>query len=378
MAAARPSQCTTPNLATPESVLARRGGGKRLLPSEVGEGPPLEAPHSPFVPTMLLSKPITLLTAIAACCTGTAVIADLAVPVKGKVASTPKVQTPPAPAPSPRRQVGVARRGAVPVLPAADGSAVPPFPELAPPAAAAPPALVPVTARLGKLIAPQTEVYRLPDPRSPWVARVTQGQQVAIVSQWQGWFAIVMGDGSQAYVPQTHVEVLPYEVKSVGPARPAAPSPPPPSATASTLAPAGLITTPAQRRSDAGYVELASTDLSRGIVSEALSYRGARYVWGGNTRAGVDCSGLVRNCYASRGISLPRRASEQARVGQEVPLDQLQPGDRLYFSVRKTHDHTGIYLGDGYFIHAAMSRGTVDIDHLSQRLYTRSLSAARR
>ena len=61
---------------------------------------------------------------------------------------------------------------------------------------------------------------------------------------------------------------------------------------------------------------------------------------------------------------MPRRASEQARIGQEVPLDQLQPGDRLYFSVRKEFDHTGIYLGEGRFVHAADERSGVIINSI--------------
>jgi cell wall-associated NlpC family hydrolase len=302
--------------------------------------------------------------------------ADLTIPVRGKEAPPavkaieqpqPRPKMAAAPAPVPRRQIGVARRGTVPVLPAADGTAVPPFPDVAPPPTGPqlPPMLVQVTARLGRMIAPATDIYRLPDPRSQWVGKVKQGQQIAIVSQWQGWFAIIMGDGSQAYVPQTHVEVLPYEVKSVTPARPETPTP--------QTQPASY-----ERRSDADFIQTASNETARRVIEEALSYRGTRYVYGGNSRSGVDCSGLVRNCFSANGMSLPRRASEQARIGQEVPLDQLQPGDRLYFSVRKAFDHTGIYLGDGNFIHAGSSRGNVGVDSLSKGLYARTLAAARR
>ena len=206
------------------------------------------------------------------------------------------------------------------------------------------------------MLAPSTDVYRLPDPRSQWVGKLKQDQQVAVVSQWQGWYALVMGDGSQAYVPQTHVELLPYEVKTVTTV-PAPPAAPPAPATG-------------QPRESAGsqYGE-APNALARAVIAEAFRYSGTPYVWGGNTEAGIDCSGLVKNCFASQGVQLPRRASEQANVGQEVPLDQLQPGDRLYFSVSKRFDHTGIYLGDGQFIHASMSRGKVGVDHLSTPLY---------
>jgi hypothetical protein len=124
------------------------------------------------------------------------------------------------------RQVGVTRRGKTPVLPpvhhsaAVDGGDDGLFPNPAPAPKAvnvpAPTAFeVPINARLARIAAPTVDVFRLPDPRSQWVGKLKRDHQVAVVSQWQGWFAIVMGDGSQAYVPQTHVELLPFQVKSV-------------------------------------------------------------------------------------------------------------------------------------------------------------------
>jgi hypothetical protein len=256
--------------------------------------------------------------------------------------------------------VGVVRRGTgVPILPPADGSA---------PATLDPtPQTVPVNAWLGRTVAPTTDVFRLPDVRSPWVGRMNQGQQVAVASQWSGFYAIIMGDGSWGYVPQTHVELLPYLVKSVGPAAA------PPSA-----APSPNRTVGAFPEAQMTRLTPPNGDLARAVIEEAFAYNGVPYVWGGNTRSGVDCSGLVKNCYAAQGVYLPRRASEQARVGIEVPLDQMQPGDRVYFSVKKAYDHTGIYLGNGYFIHASRSRKKVGVDHLSTPLYGNSLSAARR
>lgn len=250
------------------------------------------------------------------------------------------------------RQVGVVRRGSgPPILPPADGT-IPPEVGLPALPAPEPPPAVRVNARLGRMLA-AADVYRLPDPRSQWVGRLKAETQVAIVSQWQGWFAIVMGDGSQAYVPQTHVEVLPFQVRTVTPVAPA-PAPQSP-------------VQPARRIS-----------FGEAVIQEAYRYLGVPYVWGGNDERGLDCSGLVKNCFARLGVKLPRRGGEQAEVGYDVPLDQLQPGDRLYFSVSRTNDHTGIYIGNGKFIHAGRGRGNVGIDSLDQPLYKRSLTSARR
>ncbi|WP_051350553.1 NlpC/P60 family protein [Caloramator sp. ALD01] len=119
-----------------------------------------------------------------------------------------------------------------------------------------------------------------------------------------------------------------------------------------------------------------STSTSRGnisassneIVSFALNFLGTPYVWGGNTPSGFDCSGYVKYVYAHFGINLPRRASEQATVGQTVSLDDAQPGDLVFFY--SPISHVGIYLGDGMFVHAPRTGDVVKISPLKGRKLT--------
>ena len=91
-----------------------------------------------------------------------------------------------------------------------------------------------------------------------------------------------------------------------------------------------------------------------------------------------------------------QRSQELARAGLELlarlwsryealkreravlDFSDLQPGDRLYFAVKYPYDHTGIYIGDGYFIHSSKSRSGVAVSHLSEALFAKSLAAARR
>lgn len=89
-----------------------------------------------------------------------------------------------------------------------------------------------------------------------------------------------------------------------------------------------------------------------GIVGEAASYLGNRYVMGGNTHAGIDCSGLVQQVYRKFGIELPRLAAQQrdAMPGVRTAVTNLKPGDLVAW---RDGSHVAIYAGDGYIIQAA-------------------------
>ena len=118
------------------------------------------------------------------------------------------------------------------------------------------------------------------------------------------------------------------------------------------------------------------------IVQEARRYIGTPYVWGGNDlQNGVDCSGFVKKLYGKIGENLPRTAAQQAQVGTPIyRLEHLLPGDRLYFcdSSRTRISHTGIYTGNGTFVHSARSRGGVVVDTLFDPKWRNRLVAARR
>jgi len=92
-------------------------------------------------------------------------------------------------------------------------------------------------------------------------------------------------------------------------------------------------------------------------VRVATAMLGAPYRYGGSSPRGFDCSGLVYYAFRETGIRVPRTTSAQLRHAQPVALPQLQPGDLLFFRQRSSRvSHVGIYVGDGWFIHAP-SRG---------------------
>jgi len=112
-------------------------------------------------------------------------------------------------------------------------------------------------------------------------------------------------------------------------------------------------------------------------VRVARKYLGVRYVWGGTTPSGFDCSGLTSYAYNAIGIDIPRTSRMQYRHGAYIPpnrLDLLQPGDLVFFgyegSASRIH-HVGMYVGGGSFIHAPQTGDVVRIASLTGRIASR-------
>jgi cell wall-associated NlpC family hydrolase len=101
------------------------------------------------------------------------------------------------------------------------------------------------------------------------------------------------------------------------------------------------------------------------VVADAQRYLGVPYVWGGTDPAtGLDCSGLVQRVYRDLGITLPRVAADQARVGTPVAsLADAKPGDLVAFG--SPVDHIGIYAGDGQMIVAPKTGDVVKIQRIT-------------
>lgn len=105
------------------------------------------------------------------------------------------------------------------------------------------------------------------------------------------------------------------------------------------------------------------------VLRTADSYRGIRYVWGGNTpSAGFDCSGFTKYIFAKHRVTLPRTSREQSRVGTGVPADfrSLRPGDLMFFAEPgEAISHVAIYAGNGWIVHSSSSNGGVGYTDLN-------------
>jgi peptidoglycan DL-endopeptidase CwlO len=95
-------------------------------------------------------------------------------------------------------------------------------------------------------------------------------------------------------------------------------------------------------------------------IDLAQQHLGVPYVWGGESPSGFDCSGLVQYVYGQLGVSLPRVAADQARVGQPVAsLAEARPGDLIAFG--DPVDHIGIYAGNGLMVVAPKTGDVVKV-----------------
>lgn len=106
------------------------------------------------------------------------------------------------------------------------------------------------------------------------------------------------------------------------------------------------------------------------IVATAERWRGAPYAWGGVTRAGVDCSGLVQVVHRTHGVQLPRDSDQQAQIGEPVEAGEdfasLKPGDLLYFAEEADRiTHVALSFGGSRIIHASIGNGGVEENDLA-------------
>jgi cell wall-associated NlpC family hydrolase len=122
-----------------------------------------------------------------------------------------------------------------------------------------------------------------------------------------------------------------------------------------------------------------ATTVGNEVAIRAISLLGAPYEWGGNGPTTFDCSGLVRFIHDQLGIFVPRTAAEQFSAATPVDMDDLEPGDLLFFRIKgRTISHVAIYTGEGRFVHAPQTGRPVELRMLDDEFYRARLAGAGR
>lgn len=116
------------------------------------------------------------------------------------------------------------------------------------------------------------------------------------------------------------------------------------------------------------------------LYGEVSKWLGTPYKFGGTSLKGVDCSGMVMQIYKTvYSIPLERNSAMMCEKNcKRISKNSLSEGDLVFFSTSKTKskiNHVGIYLKDGYFVHASSSKGVI-ISSLSESYYTRNFITA--
>ena len=224
-----------------------------------------------------------------------------------------------------------------------------------------------VSFRKGYINASSVNVRKGPSKSTEVITTLVLNTGVTITAQTDEWYRIVYGD-YMGYIYKTLISETPVAT----------------SRSTETRTPEAETTTQTQATEPSSTPQPVSTTSSaegERIVAFAKQYLGYSYVYGGTTPSGgFDCSGFVYYVFNSCGYSLSRSCTVQAQSGTAVSRGELQPGDILFFNNTSNGaiGHTGIYIGDGRFIHAANPRRGVVTDTINSGYYNTYYYSARR
>jgi len=156
------------------------------------------------------------------------------------------------------------------------------------------------------------------------ITQITTNERYEVVGQENGWTQIELASGETAYVSSDYV-VVEYSLLEAVKFEPIS----------------------------------AATQFRLNVVNYALQFLGNPYVWGGTDLwNGADCSGYMQSVMATFGITLPRVSRQQAGAGVPVSLENLQPGDLVFYGAGGVVNHVAMYIGNGQIVHAiSESRG---------------------
>lgn len=167
------------------------------------------------------------------------------------------------------------------------------------------------------------------------IMMVAEGERLDVIEELDGWVKIDL-DGQEVYVSSEYVEI------------------------SEELDTALTIT-------EVLYGEGVS-DVRVELCEFAKQFVGNPYVWGGTSLTkGADCSGFVLSVFAEFGVELPHYSVSQSQKGTEIDVDEVLPGDLIFYSNGSRINHVAIYIGNGQVIHASSPKTGIKISNYNYR-----------
>lgn len=202
-----------------------------------------------------------------------------------------------------------------------------------------------------------------PDSQYAKIGGVNAGLKVDVIGKYKDWLQIKLGDGTKAWIFSDFLNTTERVIRRVPvtkdfPALPVA------------------VRTPRStgRASSADYSNIPA---SGDVASYAVQFTGSRYVYGGTTPRGFDCSGLTSYVYGKFGVSLPHSAAAQYNTAYGAAIssmDNLKAGDLVFFAGTGGHrgiSHVALYIGGGRVVHAMTPRYGVQVSNINDSYWVR-------
>jgi len=226
-----------------------------------------------------------------------------------------------------------------------------------------------VTAKTMYVNSQKINVRKQPSTSAEVVKQLSLNAKVSVLSTENGWSCIEI-DGEKAYISASLLSNTKKETSRSA------------TTTRNQQTTTNTQTTQTQTNNNTQQPETnTSTETASAKGSEIVAYAkqflGCRYVYGGTTTNGFDCSGFTQYVYKHFGITINRTAAAQYSNGTSVSASNLQAGDLVMFG-KSGINHVGIYIGGNTFIHAANPSRGVTTDTLSSGYYKTNYVGARR
>ena len=217
----------------------------------------------------------------------------------------------------------------------------------------------------GRITGDWVNMRTTPAVSSDQLGTYSSGTVMTVIGINNGWYKVKY-DGKTGYVRSDYMDIISGQSAAIS-ATPAAAA----ASSSSSSAPSmSNYSTPP-----------ANLTMGQQVVDFAMGYLGSRYVHGGASPSGFDCSGFVTYIYKSFGYSISRTATSQYNSnGVLVSKSDLSAGDLVFFSSNggSSITHVGLYIGDSEFIHASTPSSGVVISRLDSTYYTNKWYGAKR